>query len=98
MAIRPEDLPSDPVLLTELVLAFDGEVDSLRATVATLKRMIFGARSERLTTIGAEQLALDLANEMRAASPAANDDEIAPGSRNPRGDAARPGRTDGDPD
>ena len=89
MAIRPEDLPSDPVLLTELVLAFDGEIESLRATVATLKGMIFGARSERSTTIGAEQLALDLANEVNAAPAAANDDGKAPGSRNPRRKARR---------
>ena len=90
MAIRPEDLPSDPVLLTELVLAFDGEVETLRATVATLKRMIFGARSERLTTIGAEQLALDLATEAYVAPPPpANDDGKAPGNRTPRHKAKR---------
>ena len=31
MAIRPEDLPSDPAALAEMVLAFDGENEDLRA-------------------------------------------------------------------
>jgi len=31
MAIRPEDLPKDPAALAEMVLAFDGENDDLRA-------------------------------------------------------------------
>jgi transposase len=88
MAIRPEDLPGDPVLLTELVLAFDGEIESLRATIATLRGMIFGARSERSTTIGAEQLALGLANDVNVA-PAVDDDDKAPGNRKPRGKAKR---------
>ena len=37
MAIRPEDLPKDPAALAEMVLAFDGENDDLRAEIATLK-------------------------------------------------------------
>ena len=60
MAIRPEDLPKDPAALVEMVLAFDGENDDLRAEIATLKGLIFGARSERTAIICAEQLALDL--------------------------------------
>ena len=60
MAIRPEDLPSDPAALAEMVLAFDGENEDLRAQIATLKGLIFGARSERSAIICAEQLALDL--------------------------------------
>ena len=74
MALRPEDLPEDPALLTEMVLAFDGEIENLRATIATLRSMIFGPRSERLTTIVAEQLALDLADTGAAPPAAANDD------------------------
>ncbi len=31
MAIRPEDLPSDPAALAEMVLAFDCENEDLRA-------------------------------------------------------------------
>ena len=50
MALRPEDLPKDPALLTELVLAFDGEIESLRATVATLKGLIFGVELHPILT------------------------------------------------
>ena len=51
MAIRPEDLPKDPAALAEMVLAFGGENDDLRAEIATLKGLIFGARSERSAII-----------------------------------------------
>ncbi|MDI2078497.1 hypothetical protein, partial [Bradyrhizobium sp. Mp27] len=37
------DLPSDPAALAEMVLAFEGENDDLRAEIATLKSLIFGA-------------------------------------------------------
>ncbi len=82
MRLRPENLARDRVLLSDLVLVLDAENETLRATIATLKGLIFGARSERLATIGAQQLALDLADEAGAApsSAAANDDEkAAPG-------------------
>ena len=76
MAIRPEDLPTDPAALVEMVLAFDGENDDLRAEIATLKGLIFGTRSERSAIVCAEQLALDLDLERAAAAPPpANDDE-----------------------
>jgi transposase len=87
MALRPEDLPQDPALLIELALAQDGEIESLRATVATLKGLIFGPRSERAAAIGVEQLALELGREAIAAPPpAANDDETKPSQakRKPR--------------
>ena len=83
MAIRPEDLPDDPAALAEMVLAFDGENDDLRAEIATLKSLIFGARSERSAVICAEQLALDL-ERTTATPPPANDDEPqsgAPGTK-----------------
>ena len=84
MAIRPEDLPKDPAALAEMVLAFDGENEDLRAEIATLKSLIFGARSERTAIICAEQLALDL-DRTADARPPANDDE-------PESDAPRPRR------
>src|SRR6516225_8354982 len=84
MAIRPEDLPKDPAALAEMVLAFDGENDDLRAEIATLKGLIFGARSERSAIVCAEQLALDL-EQAAAAPPPANDDE-------PESDAPKPKR------
>ena len=68
MAIRPEDLPKDPAALAEMVLAFDGENDDLRAEIATLKGLIFGARSERSAIVYAEQLALDLERARRRAA------------------------------
>ena len=43
-----------------MVLAFDSENEDLRAEIATLKGLIFGARSERSAIICAEQLAFDL--------------------------------------
>src|ERR1700677_4516011 len=79
MALRPEDLPSDAAALAEMVLAFDGENDDLRAEIATLKGLIFGARSERSAIICVEQLALDL-ERIADAQPPANDDEPEPGA------------------
>jgi transposase len=76
MAIRPEDLPHDAALLAEMVLAFESEVTSLRETVASLRRLIFGVRSERLETIVAEQLALKLTDEGSVLARAANDDSV----------------------
>src|SRR5271165_4244913 len=92
MAIRPEDLPKDPAALVEMVLAFDGENDDLRAEIATLKGLIFGARSERLAIVCAEQLALDL-ERIAEAQPPANDDE--PGSGAPRAKRRKPRRNIG---
>jgi transposase len=76
MALRPEDLPRDPVALVEIVLAYEGENQGLRAEIEMLKTLIFGVRSERAAVICAEQLALDLTGE-DAAAQAANDDDPA---------------------
>ena len=73
MALRPENLPSDPALLVELALGLDAENEALRATIANLKGLIFGTRSERMSVILAEQLALDLDERTRHPAPA-NDD------------------------
>ena len=90
MAIRPEDLPKDPAALAEMVLAFDGENEDLRAEIATLKGLIFGARSERSAIICAEQLAFDL-ERTADVQPPANDDEPE-SDRRDRGGAS-PGAT-----
>ena len=76
MPLRSQDLPSDHAHLTEMVLALNAEVETLRATVRTLKDMIFGARSEKGAVICAEQLPLDFSDiEALAAPPEpANDD------------------------
>jgi len=70
-----------------MVLAFDGENDDLRAEIATLKGLIFGARSERSAIVCAEQLALDL--ERAAAPPPANDDEPVSDAEKPKRRKAR---------
>ncbi|ATQ70811.1 IS66 family transposase (plasmid) [Methylosinus trichosporium OB3b] len=81
MALRPENLPSDPALLAELALGLDAENESLRAMVANLKGLIFGARSERLSVILAEQLPLDLEDAASIAPPPANDDAASTNER-----------------
>ena len=91
MALRPEDLPRDPAALIEIVLSYAGKIESLEETIATLKTLIFGVRSERAAVICAEQLALDLGNEKTAAPPPANDDD--PASPTARPSAARLGAT-----
>ena len=92
MAIRPEDLPKDPAALAEMVLAFGGENDDLRAEIATLKGLIFGARSERSAIICAEQLAFDL-ERTADVQPPANDDE--PESDTPKSKRRKPRRNIG---
>jgi transposase len=76
MAIRREDLPFDPARLVEIVLSLDAENERLRTVVATFKDMVFGARSEKLTAVVADQLMLDLADLASDVTPpaAANDD------------------------
>ena len=60
MAVRPETLPRDPDRLIEMVLAREGKIEALQATIAKLKTIIFGARSEKSAIIIAEQLSLGL--------------------------------------
>jgi transposase len=85
-----ESLPSDPKLLTELALALRAENESLRTTISTLKALIFGARSERLSTIVAEQLALALGEGNGDTPPDPTDsDASAKASKSPRKKAER---------
>src|ERR1700686_2503498 len=78
MALRLEDLPSDPGRLIEMVLALDTENDRLRAVISTFKDMVFGSRSEKLAAVVADQLALDLDDVATDVTPptAANDDHV----------------------
>jgi transposase len=71
MALRPDNLPRDADLLIEMVLAREGKIEALKATIAKLKTIIFGARSEKSAVIIAEQLSLGLVD---AEAPPANDD------------------------
>jgi transposase len=78
MVFRLEDLPSDPGRLIEMVLALEAENDRLRAVISTFKDMVFGARSEKLAAVVADQLALDLDDVAIDVAPpaAANDDHV----------------------
>lgn len=71
MAIRPEALPTDAAVLTEMVLALDAENEKLRVAMQTLKDMIFGKRSERFVAIVAEQFALELDDLATGVTPPA---------------------------
>ena len=91
MTIRLDTLPTDPAVLTEMLLSLDAENEHLRAVVRTLQDMIFGARSEKLAAVVAEQLVLDL-NDLETAvtpPPAANDDKPAGAPAKPRKKASR---------
>ncbi|MDR3425019.1 MAG: IS66 family transposase [Alphaproteobacteria bacterium] len=83
MALRLENLPRDPDRLIEMVLACEGEIEALKATVMTLKTMIFGVKSERSAVIVAEQmsLGLDSGETLAAKPPPANDDSAAQPAR-----------------
>jgi transposase len=74
MALRPENLPRDPDRLIEMVLACEGEIEDLQATIAKLRTIIFGARSEKSAVIIAEQLSLGLGDVATAIPTPANDD------------------------
>ena len=76
MALRNGNLPRDPDLLIEMVLAGEGKIEALQATIAKLRTIIFGARSEKIAVIIAEQLSLGLGEaEASCAGPSpANDD------------------------
>ena len=84
-----ESLPSDRTLLTELALALRAENESLRATIVTLKALIFGSRSERLSTIGVEQLALALVEGGGDGPTSADAAEGASATKKPRKKAER---------
>ena len=56
----PSDpLPRDPDLLIQLIADLKDRNARLEAEVAKYRRMVFGARSERMTAVVAEQGALD---------------------------------------
>jgi len=87
MSLRPEDLPTDPALLTEMVLALAAENAGLRVTISKFKDLIFGKRSEKLAVALAEQLPLEFRDveSLAFTVPPANDDHKAvTGSRKKR--------------
>lgn len=84
MPLDRDQLPQDPADLAQMVLRLDAENAELRQTVASLKALIFGAKSEKAAVIDPDQGALDLGDLATAATPVAND--------NASRTAARPSR------
>jgi transposase len=93
MSTDPQNLPRDPDILIGMVIEMREEIERLQGQLATFKAMIFGAKSEKLSLILAEQLPLDLGDLVTDLSPvAANDDVASEGvavSKPPRKAAAR---------
>jgi transposase len=69
MSHRTVPLPRDIAGLTRLVLAQEAENEKLKAQLATLKRLIFGARSETLASVSLEQGRLALGDLVEGGTP-----------------------------
>ena len=91
--LSPTDpLPRDPDLLIQLIADLKDRNARLEAEVAKYRRMVFGARSERMTAVVAEQGALDLGEVEAADGESANaNDNTAPDGRS-AGRSRRPAR------
>ena len=76
MPLRPDPLPQDAKQLTRIVLSLDAENAELRERVAFLERQLFGAKSEKMTTIDPTQAMLDLGD--LSDIPVAANDDVAP--------------------
>lgn len=76
MPLRPTPLPQDAAQLTRIILSLDEENADLKARVAFLEQQLFGAKSEKMTTIDPTQATLDL-GDLSDIPEAANDD-VAP--------------------
>src|SRR5579863_431969 len=92
MPFDPRSLPRDPDRLIEIIIELRDENARLQAIMATLKRAIYGPRSERLV-VDAAQLPLKLDDVVITSTPTpANDDDAAerPAGQTPsRSKAAR---------
>lgn len=74
MVLRSTPLPRDPDKLIEIVLNRESEIETLTATIATLRALIFGARSEKIPQLITQQIPLDLDDLALMAKTPANDD------------------------
>lgn len=92
MTSRSRPLPRDVDELTRLVLAKEVENEQLKAELATLKRLIFGAKSEKLAVLAPDQDQLglgDLGDVSALSEPAgAASDDTPKERRNTRGSRA----------
>lgn len=73
MSLPTDPLPQDVEQLSRMVLARDARIADLQEEVASLKRLIHGARSETLSTIDQAQASFDL-GDLSTVPVAANDD------------------------
>ncbi|RRI01756.1 IS66 family transposase [Mesorhizobium tamadayense] len=76
MSCEADSLPRNPDLLIKLVLELREKNAALNAQVATYRKLIFGAKSERIIALPAEQGALDL-GDLSPDAVSANDN-VAP--------------------
>jgi len=83
MPFDPASLPRDPDRLIDMIVELHDENAKLQAMLETMRRALYGARSERFET-DAAQLALDLQDVSTA--PA----ELAPPKPRPQDQPARP--------
>jgi len=77
MPLRPESLPRDIDRLVALVVELSAENDQLRDLVKTANGLLFGARSERGSSILGDQASLALGDLATDVAAPANDDEPA---------------------
>lgn len=73
MSLPTDQLPQDVEQLSRMVLVRDARIADLQEEVASLKRLIHGARSEMLSTIDPAQASFDL-GDLSTVPVAANDD------------------------
>ncbi|MBV9687519.1 MAG: transposase, partial [Alphaproteobacteria bacterium] len=85
-------LPRDPDILIGIIADLRGENDKLRAMVETLKRTLFGARSEKLAADAAQ---LPLALEDVSTAPREPEPELATRPRRAQSPSCKPARNIG---
>ena len=78
MEIDPQNLPRDPDVLIGMVRDMRDEIEVLQGQLAAFQAMIFGAKSEKLNVILAEQLPLDLGDLATDVPPVAANDDVVP--------------------
>jgi transposase len=75
MAFDQATLPRDPDRLIEIIVDLQDRNSHLLAVMATLRRAVFGPRSEKLLVVDRARLRLEL-NDVSDVAAAANDDSV----------------------
>lgn len=86
MAIHPDQFPEERTELIKMLVEMSAEIDTLKAMIDSIKSMTFGSRSERLSALALDQIALDLGDLASDETPApqANDNRPAADRKTPR--------------